>query len=103
MSEMVERVARAMEPEVWDSTAMKRSEEAGFAREHAVMMANSLRRARASIEAMREPTQAMHDAAVQSFLIDAKTQQSAEKPEITVTLGGMIDQSWRAMIDEALK
>jgi hypothetical protein len=75
MSEMVERVARAIEPEAWDPDGFDRLP-------RPMKRARSLQRARAAIRAMRAPTTEMRMAA-----------QPYPKRE----------SAWRAMIDEALK
>ena len=70
-NEMVERVARAISGAPFPSAA-------------------SYRRARAAIAAMREPTRAMHDAAMQTLV------QENGGIEYAPVVG------WRAMIDAAL-
>lgn len=57
VSKMVERVARALEPDLWSDATRRRY--SGFAVEYASMIAHSAMRARRAIIAMRDPTLAM--------------------------------------------
>lgn len=93
-SEMVEHVARAISPEVWDAAAMERMERAGMEQEYAVFMANSLKAARAAIAAKREPTEAMVAAGAVVIL------RERDEPTSAITISG---PTWRAMIDKALE
>lgn len=87
---MIERVARVLEPQAWtvageaDSIAYRNRRTA------------SLRKARAAIEAMREPTAASVSAGA---LIPIQT---FEGPEATV-LSEEAGEIYRTMIDAALK
>lgn len=83
MTDVIERVARAIAETGnggdWDSRSFYQEEHKEFHR----------KRARAAIEAMREPTEAMIDAVDLPGL--------AGDPEIVIA------KAWRAMIDAALK
>ncbi len=86
MSEMVERVAMAIERTHHDDDA---SFEEAWA-DHDVVRHNRLLEARAAIAAMREPTEAM----ITEAMIVADVW---DDPDMVVAF------AWRAMIDEALK
>lgn len=89
MNEMIERVSRAMEPYLWDQEITTKYPE--FVPEIDKMREYSIARARKAIEAMREPTQSMLDAARS---IDPGVINDEYAPA---------SQHWAAMIDEALK
>ena len=83
-SEMVERVAKAIDPDAFEGCShgskgpcLMCAENVDFA----------LYRARAAIEAMREPTEAMVDLGINTREVE----------------GGAIHDVWQAMIDEALE
>lgn len=78
-SGLVERVARAIDPDAWDT------EKLVGARQFA--QAKALRQARAAIEAMREPTEAMILAHSENGGLDFSEH---------------VKTDWRAMIDAAL-
>lgn len=89
MSEMVERVARALDPEAFghDFPVMA-------AKHYEVRRSISMKRARAAIEAMREPTEAM----VKAVYDQADPGFCDEPGESTSPR-----DAWQQMIDEALK
>ena len=78
MSEMVERVAQAI---------------CGDDNPANILTIHRIR-ARAAIEAMREPTGLMKDAGAESFEFGS---------DDCASLNGQPSKAWRAMIDEALK
>jgi len=81
MSEMVERVARA----IFSSQQMP-GDDPDFLKAHPWTQSACLQASRAAIEAMREPTKAMVDAADPYGIIRAN-----------------FEAAWEDMIDEALK
>lgn len=82
-SEMVERVAKAIDPDAFEACSHGRS---GFCLMCAEDRDFAIYRARAAIEAMREPTEAM---AVTGFG--------------AVCNNAFVGPVWQAMIDEALE
>jgi hypothetical protein len=84
---MVERVARAIHPSVWEDDNPSWAHLEGPLRADfiALKRRRSLQRARAAIEAMREPTTAMHDRAA-----------------AVINRDGSMDKAWKAAIAAAL-
>jgi hypothetical protein len=82
MSEMVERVAEAIVAEMAQQTRMS-------APTNAALSKSAIEVARAAIEAMREPTSEMSEAA---FQIEASGHSQRT----------LLEAGWRAMIDAAL-
>lgn len=78
MTTMIERVARTLEPQAWRALGI------GDTLAYKNRRTSSLRKARAAIEAMREPTDAMADEGYRAIAKGA-------------------DAVWIAMIDAALK
>ncbi|MDE2103467.1 MAG: hypothetical protein KGL39_39865 [Patescibacteria group bacterium] len=97
MNEMVERVAHAMEPHLWDKEATNRMENGGWGRELTTMQLLCVSRAHKAIEALREPTWAMREALRQRF-----ADLWLKGPHYTPTVEEL-DAFWRSGINEALK
>lgn len=85
MSKVLERVARALEPQAWAALGT------GDTLAYKNRRVSSLRKARAAIEAIREPTEEMMQAAC-----DAAFQPVSLTSEEAYELG------WRSMIDAIL-
>ena len=115
MSEMVERVARAIEAE-WNRhyDAFWKALPHGFdPPKRLIDQELLLKQARAAIASMREPTAAMKIAAVKALgnineTIARETGKyeagrEAELANLIVVSSHQTDPVWRAMIDEALK
>lgn len=93
MNEMIERVARAIDPVAFDPSI----EDENYPGEIEDNRTAALSRARAAIEAMREPTEGMQKA---GFRVNVwENPKSINVGRVTIPA----DKPWRAMIDEALK
>lgn len=93
--EMIERVARALR-EKWSVEVFDRKSDVGWE--------NEIDNARAAIEAMREPTEAMHEAANETSVY--YDDFSCGDGNITLGLPGYptkFVEIWSDMIDAALK
>jgi hypothetical protein len=100
MSEMVERMARAYDPELW-AQIDEDLQEGRHVRPARLARDKSLRQARAAIAAMRDPTEAM---------IMAWVRNSADSVRPTATPDNVWPDdrlaaiaAWKMFIDEALK
>ncbi len=93
MNEMMERIAKVLDPPAWKNVSVRVTYDAYLYYDHSqVRRKESLKMARMLIETMREPTQAM---------INAKIEEGESLDT------GLYDYSatkiWQTMIDEALK
>ena len=94
MSDMVEKVARAIDPEAFDLPRDTR----GAAQKWRLRTAKARKLARAAIEAMREPTEAM--------CRTGESSKGASSPESWVDgsyTPENVELIWKDMIDAALK
>jgi len=100
MSEMIDRVARAMDPELWWGFDTLRANGKKIGQEIAVGIDISRDRARRAIVAMREPTPAMRKA---GNLRMHETPLGNGQTVLTPGLGESGQAAYERMIDEALK
>lgn len=104
MSEMIERVARAINPDIWRKfderakrkgwTAAEKAQEQAERASGTGLLAFSLRHARAAIEAMREPTEAMLGAHEAVCVFRSQDEREDYRDNLR--------EAWATMIDAAL-
>ena len=98
-SEMVERVARALFETEWSPPGTEKIR-AVWEKEWPRSCEYWLNSARAAIAAMREPTEAMTEAASDAV---EKYEDEVRGGDLTPTRHCLPETVWRAMIDEAVK
>jgi hypothetical protein len=101
-SEMVERVARALFKTEWHPATERHEGKASldWEREWPNSREYWLESARAAVAAMRDPTQAMTEAASEAV---EKYEDEVRGGDLTPTQHCLPETVWRTMIDEALK
>lgn len=92
--DMIEKVARAIDPHAWEDGGYWNGRERTWRRE------KSLDAARAALEALREPTKEMWEAYIRWHGLDPYA-RCENIFDATVGVGAL--SKWQAMIDAALK